>query len=89
MQSFPNETEMDAVVDHWDDEEGCGRLRLADGRRVFVLFSVLEGFDDASGFRSVRPGMTVSALVTQASQDEFDWIATLVRPSVIEESATQ
>jgi cold shock protein len=66
------------TVAWWDDALGWGAL--ADSEETpggaFVHFSVIE----MEGFRTLRPGQTVEAVVQEGGQDGYDYSAILVRP---------
>src|SRR3954468_21159294 len=66
------------TVAWWDDALSWGAL--ADSEEtpggVFVHFSVIE----MEGFRTLRPGQSVEAVVHESRQDGYDYAASLVRP---------
>ncbi len=72
------EFRVQTTVAWWNDEAGSGAL--ADSEEtpggVFVHFSVIE----MEGFKRLRPGQMVEALVSEGGQDGYSYGASVVHP---------
>jgi CspA family cold shock protein len=72
------EFRVQTTVDWWNDASGSGAL--ADSEEtpggVFIHFSVIE----MEGFKTLRPGQRVEALVSEGGQDGYPYGASIVRP---------
>jgi CspA family cold shock protein len=66
------------TVERWDDAASWGAL--ADVKEtpggVFVYFTAI----DMDGFKTLRPGQEVEAVVHEQWQDGYPYVATVVRP---------
>jgi CspA family cold shock protein len=65
------------TVERWDDAEGWGALATSEETPggVFVHFTAIR----MAGFRTLRPGQEVEAVVYDREQDGYRYVATVVR----------
>ena len=66
------------TVESWDDAEGWGVLTATDETPggVFAFYFSIR----MEGFRTLRPGQEVEAVVYDREQDGYRYFATVVRP---------
>jgi cold shock protein len=66
------------TVEWWNDAEGWGALADSDETPggVFAHFTAIR----MEGFRTLRPGQEVEAVVYDREQDGYPYSATVVRP---------
>ena len=66
------------TVEWWDDAEGWGVLAPSEETPggVFAHFTAIR----MEGFRTLRPGQEVEAVVYDREQDGYRYSATVVRP---------
>lgn len=66
------------TVERWDDVEGWGALTATAETPggVFVHFTAIR----MEGFRTLRPGQKVEAVVQTQGQDGYAYVATVVVP---------
>ncbi|MCA5893795.1 hypothetical protein LEP48_10595 [Isoptericola sp. NEAU-Y5] len=65
------------VVTAWDEEQGVGAVRLADGRAVWALFAAIDAPDGA--FRELVPGEEVTLTVSEVAHGDYSWQADWIR----------
>jgi cold shock protein len=66
------------TVEWWSDAEGWGALAASEDTPggIFVHFTAIR----MEGFRTLRPGQEVEAVVHEGEQDGYPYQATVVQP---------